>query len=797
MEREPPSNRLAAWFTQRILPHLLVWVLLAGVAELLGLNFNGAAWVPDSSTLTQAVAWGMLLGVALAGSRFSGRLAAGYHFVMALLLLSLGIGRIVPPLGQILSRPPLETLDLANVRIFTYIDRVAGWAGALAAGNAVQDNGLFQLLIGLILWMACAWLAWAAIRRQRALDGLLPFGLVLGLNTYLSNQSVDALWLFLGCAIMLAPRTALVALHHSWNRRRVDYPDDLGLTWTGAAMGLGLVILLFARLAPVVGTPEGWRELGDALRQAQKQLEGTTNRLFSDVAPPPVHPEDVSKMTTEPPAPFAETPQMGLIGVAPIDSNEVVMWVKTSDLPPPQPGPDMPTGAQPPPGPAHYWRANIFGRYTGKGWEAEAFDPQPGTVELPAPPSGSEALVSGQKPPAIPGHYLLNQSFDIPAHHGPDLFAASQPAAASGGAALRYAGPDATPLVFGGTSHYTVQSWVTQVTDVTLRAAPTRYPADISTAYLQLPTSLPQRVRDLTHRVVGDAATPFDKAVRIQDYLRKSYKYDTRVPPPPAGQDVVDYFLFDSPGGFCSYYSSAMAVMLRIEGVAARVVSGYNTGAFDYSRGAYRVTPSNAHAWPEVYFPGTGWVEFEPTAAIARIDYETPAGQAAATNAPLPERPIPPMPAWQVDLLVGLAVATPIVLFVWVFRMQARRRRQFASQPPALSAVQHYQHLRRLLGWAGLNAPASATPAEYLSASRAALQGYGALSGILEQATALYEQAVYSPSAPERREVEQASRLYGRSWRDWVKLYSKRTLGSAVTGIKSRKHNEPQNTRTM
>ena len=239
MEPEPPSNRLAAWFMQRIWPHLLVWVLLAGVAEILELNFKGAAWVPDSSSLIQAAGWGMLLGVALAGSRFSGRLAIGYHFVMALLLLSLWIGRIVPPLDQMLTRPPLEILDLANVRIFTYIDRVAGWASALAAGNAVQDNGLFQLLIGLILWMACAWLAWAAIRRQRALDGLLPIGLVLGLNTYLSAQSVDALWLFLGCAILLAPRTALVALHRSWDRRRVDYPDDLGLPWTGAAWDWG------------------------------------------------------------------------------------------------------------------------------------------------------------------------------------------------------------------------------------------------------------------------------------------------------------------------------------------------------------------------------------------------------------------------------------------------------------------------------------------------------------------------------------------------------------------------------
>ena len=307
-----------------------------------------------------------------------------------------------------------------------------------------------------------------------------------------------------------------------------------------------------------------------------------------------------------------------------------------------------------------------------------------------------------------------------------------------------------------------------------LRAAPASYPPDIAATYLQLPASLPQRVRDLTRRVVGDAATPFDKAVRIQDYLRNSYKYDLQVPPPPAGQDAVDYFLFDLPGGFCSYYASAMAVMLRSQGVAARVATGYNMGAFDFSRGAYRVTPSNAHAWVEVYFPGTGWVEFEPTAAIARINYETPAGQAAAPSQALPERPIPPMPAWQVDALVGLAVVTPIALFALVFRLQARRRRQLASQPPALSAMQHYLRLRRLLGWAGLPAPASATPAEYLEFSRPALKDYGALPEMLELATALYEEAVYSPRAPGRAEVEEARRRSERGWGMWVKLFVKR-----------------------
>jgi transglutaminase-like putative cysteine protease len=777
MDLNLPSSRLFSWFMQRIAPHLLAACLLAGAAVILQINFSEAKWVPDSATLTQAAGWGMVFGAALAASRFRGRWAALYHLCMALLLTGLWIGRILPPFDQILGQPILDTLDLANIRLFTFIDRASSWAGALAAGKPVQDNGLFQLIIGLLLWAVCAWLAWAVIRQRHALEGLLPVGLVIGVNTYLSSQSVDALWLLLFCAILLAPRTALVALHRSWERRGVDYPDDLGLAWTGAALGLGLVILFAARLAPFVGSPEGWKALGDAFRQAQKQMETTTSRLFSDVAPPPVHPED--KNATESPAPFAITPQMGLIGQAPGQSDEIIMWVRTSDPPPPPSEPDIPQGAIPA-GPIHYWRAQVFGRYTGTGWEGLVSNPVPpeGQAELPAPPPGSETLPSGQKPPGIAGRYLLNQSFDVPARHGQELFAASQPAAVSGGVNLRYAGSEGTPLVFGDSTsaQYQVQSWVPQVTDVLLRAAPSSYPAEITSSYLQLPSSLPQRVRDLARRVAGDAATPYDKAVRIQDYLRKSYPYDLRVAPPPAGQDAVDYFLFDASGGFCSYYSTAMAVMLRSLGVPARVASGYNMGGYDYTKGAYRVTPSNAHAWPEVYFPGTGWVEFEPTAAVNRIGYETPAGQSGAPDLPLPERPAQPMPAWEVYTLLGLAIAVPAALFTLAFRLRSRRLRQLASQPPALSAEQHYLWLRRALGWAGLSAPASATPTEYLETSRPALQGYGELPELLTQATALYLQAVYSPRPPSAREVEEARRLAGGGWWAWVKLAIRRKV---------------------
>jgi hypothetical protein len=94
----------------------------------------------------------------------------------------------------------------------------------------------------------------------------------------------------------------------------------------------------------------------------------------------------------------------------------------------------------------------------------------------------------------------------------------------------------------------------------------------------------------------------------------------------------VDYFPFEALGGTCAYFASAMAVMLRTQGVPARVVSGYAMGEYDYSRGAYRVSVNAAHAWVQVYFPDYGWVEFEPTPAQRIFEYPDRKGIATATR---------------------------------------------------------------------------------------------------------------------------------------------------------------------
>jgi transglutaminase-like putative cysteine protease len=160
---------------------------------------------------------------------------------------------------------------------------------------------------------------------------------------------------------------------------------------------------------------------------------------------------------------------------------------------------------------------------------------------------------------------------------------------------------------------YSVTGFIPATTPEGLRASGTDYPGWVTRDYLQLPDTLPQRVRDKAAEWAGSADNPYDKAIAIQTKLR-DYLYDTNIPDTPAGEDNVDYFLFTLGRGYFDYHASAMVVMLRSLGVPARLAVGFAVD--DTNRdasGAYVVKDKNSYAWPEVYFPGTGWVPFNPT----------------------------------------------------------------------------------------------------------------------------------------------------------------------------------------
>ena len=132
------------------------------------------------------------------------------------------------------------------------------------------------------------------------------------------------------------------------------------------------------------------------------------------------------------------------------------------------------------------------------------------------------------------------------------------------------------------------------------------------TRYLSLPAELPPRVAELASQWTGAAATPYAKAAAVEARLRTEYRYDLESPS-GAEPNPLDHFLFESKRGHCEFYSTAMAVLLRTQGVPTRNVTGFVGGTFNRFGRYYAVRQGDAHSWVEVYLEGQGWHRFDPT----------------------------------------------------------------------------------------------------------------------------------------------------------------------------------------
>jgi hypothetical protein len=155
-----------------------------------------------------------------------------------------------------------------------------------------------------------------------------------------------------------------------------------------------------------------------------------------------------------------------------------------------------------------------------------------------------------------------------------------------------------------------------------LQEAGTEYPAWVTEKYLQLPEGFSPRIQDLARQITAGAPTPYAKAVAITEYLRDNITYVETIEEPPRNRDILEWILFDYKQAYCVYYASADILMLRSVGIPARMAVGFAQGERDGN--SYTVRRFNAHAWPEVYFPGIGWVEFEPTAGQAPLNRPLP-----------------------------------------------------------------------------------------------------------------------------------------------------------------------------
>jgi hypothetical protein len=269
-----------------------------------------------------------------------------------------------------------------------------------------------------------------------------------------------------------------------------------------------------------------------------------------------------------------------------------------------------------------HWRGIALTTFDGRRWYTEEHEP----YALSQNPDG---WLSVKNAASLDRRYLLPLRYTVLLEPmaSDALFVAAEPVrirgefigdAAPGGRTLRrtYLVEDRTgslsnPFHNFSNVRYDAVSEVPQVPADLLRAAGTAYPDSVRQSYLQLP-NLDPRIPALARQIVGRAKTPYDQAHDIEAYLRGHYGYTLDLSgEPPA--DPLAYFLFQRRAGHCEYFATAMTVMLRSLGVPARYINGFLPGDYNSVGGDYIIRASDAHSWVEAFFPGYGWLTFDPT----------------------------------------------------------------------------------------------------------------------------------------------------------------------------------------
>jgi transglutaminase-like putative cysteine protease len=147
-----------------------------------------------------------------------------------------------------------------------------------------------------------------------------------------------------------------------------------------------------------------------------------------------------------------------------------------------------------------------------------------------------------------------------------------------------------------------------------LQSSSGEIPAGVASRYLQLP-ELDPRIPKLAEELTSRSKNNIERAAAIESYLFR-FKYTLELPSEKV-KDPLANFLFVRKEGHCEYFASAMAIMLRTLGIPSRIVTGFHGGEFNELTGNYIIRAKDAHSWVEAYFPGVGWVTFDPTPAGA------------------------------------------------------------------------------------------------------------------------------------------------------------------------------------
>lgn len=618
---------LLAAFDFRDTWSLLVIVLVMGWA--VASTVERSAWVPDTDgKLVPALALATVLGwlFATAGvSRFS-------YLLLSLPSMAVGV--------LLLSPSPLTSGGSLSA--------LRKWLVDLPG----QTNALLLMCLVLMFLLTGLWTSWWVFRRRNGLVAMLPTGTILAVeiinDTSISLTFFTLVWLSAAAAALL--RLNFVALKEGWRKRRLPHAADTGWTFgeVGVEATVAILVVAFLLVPPLSST-----DISAAL------IPGS---VHSDNFHPFGIGSGGSGRGSIGSIGYSETVRPG----SQLKVKSETVMVVSGDTPNLYP----------------YWRGIALA-----GWDGIQWYELPSTTDMPVRqqplvsaganiprddlPTDSQRLLVLQnslrilvpidqtKGAVFSAGELLNVRNQPTTVRG-ILSSLPAPEAGPVPALVNVAGDNTATANFDTVDRvrlarqlqppysYIVTEAIPNVDVADLQNAGTNYPTWV-TPYISLyyggriaqgySVGRDTEIADLARQIVNAAGakTPYDQAKAIEAWFitKGRFTYTLTPPPAPTGVRPLDFFLFSSHKGFCQDFSSAMNVMLRTLGIPSRQMSGFGLGSFDEKTHQYTVNALDAHSWVEVYFPGYGWIPFEPTPDGINGPINRPLTR-AQLNVPLP-----------------------------------------------------------------------------------------------------------------------------------------------------------------
>jgi transglutaminase-like putative cysteine protease len=702
-------------------------------------------------------AGGLLLALVVAGSTVRAGWVSGAAALPSLAVLgaltgaALGLSRARGSVALALATAPAPIVALIAVRSEERIDlhAVGRQAQDVLAGQPPSDPAILLFLLYALFWLLGAWLAWGVLHRRQPLLAVAPAGVALATNVlnFPDGQDAYVFWFVVLTLALLLWSTYHASLAAA-RLHRVELAENARWDFWERGAVAAAALVAFGVLVPPLSVSDRTLDIQNGLSDAWGRI---------------THSSGPGAMTS-----VGFSANAGLGGALTRDNGVVFEYTTVGDAAGPS-----------------YFRGLSLQPQRGQ-W---AFMPRPAitlTVGQGNGVSYGETYVAHQqaayaidmlRPPAaapdlifVPGE-LESADRQIVVMQSQSAFGVSKPVLQTVDQVTAASGRGA----------YRVQVEQSVASEAELRGDVVAYPPWIG-AYRGLPDGYraPQTlrlVRDLAMQVTAGASNPYDRAVAIEQYLRTNFTYTLTPGAPPGGIDAEENFLFRSRAGYCQYFATAMADMLRSIGIPVRLVNGYGPGTYDDQRKRFVVRESDAHTWPEVYFPSYGWIPFEPTpdglyTPIARgtgsgvtcsgIGCQSDSGVPLATPAPAPparprQEPAAPAPAAGGSrglTLPSLRTWTPIgalvlALLVLLYVLGSRFLR-----PQTVAGV--WRRAMLLLQLAGVRPRIGETPIEF--GDRVAGAFPEAATG-MRQLAGDYATAVYAP--PRLAESRRAAIMAG------------------------------------